>query len=318
MKVGIVGVGAIGGWVAAHLARAGHDVACLARGKTLESLRARGLVLVDGGERTAIAVKASASAAELGPQDVVVVAVKAPSLGSAAADARPLVASHTTIVPMMNGVPWWFVLEPRLETLDPDGAIAAAFPAAQIVGSVVHAACTSPEPGLVEVKRTDRLLFGEPDGASSPRVVELASAMEAAGLPAVVSPRIRQEIWYKLWGNMTMNPISAVARATCDRILDDELVAAFALRVMAEAAAVGDAIGCRVEETGEARNAVTRKLGAFRTSMLQDIEAGRPLELAAMLGAPREIARRHGIATPNMDALHGLARLTAQSFSTRA
>ena len=220
----------------------------------------------------------------------------------------------------MNGVPWWFfhgmpgaLAGARLHTLDPDGAIAAAIPAAQVIGCVVHASCTTPEPGLTRHVMGDGLIVGEPVGGTSPRVAELAKTLVAAGFEARVSERIQQDIWYKLWGNMTMNPISAFTGATSDQLLDDQLVHGFCLAVMAEAAAIGARIGCPIAQSGEDRMAVTRELGAFRTSMLQDAEAGRPLEIDALLTVVREIASRVEVRTPYLDGLLGLTRLFART-----
>jgi 2-dehydropantoate 2-reductase len=219
----------------------------------------------------------------------------------------------------MNGVPWWFfdgmpgpLAGTRLQTLDPDGAIAAAIPATGVLGCVVHAACTTPEPGLVRHVMGNGLIIGEPAGSTSPRVAALAQALAAAGFDARVSERIQQDIWYKLWGNMTMNPISALTGATADRILDDELVNRYCLAVMDEAAAIGARIGCPIAQSGAERIAVTRKLGAFRTSMLQDADAGRPLEIDALLTVVREIADRANVPTPHLDGLLGLTRVFAR------
>jgi len=313
-RIAIVGVGAIGGWVSASLAAAGHEVSVLARGATLEAVRARGVRLTTGDQTILGAVNASASAAELGEQDVVVIAMKAPTLPGVAPSLRPLIGPDTAIVPMLNGVPWWFMDgEGPLRSVDPDGALAASLPVGQIVGCVVHASAVATAPGEIRLNMADRLIFGEPGGGDSPRIDALVRLFAEAGLPAVASANIRQEIWYKLWGNMTVNPVSALTLATADRILDDPLVSAFILAVMAEAAAIGAAIGCPIAQTGEERNAVTRKLGAFRTSMLQDVEAGRAIELDALLAAPREIASRFGLPTPAMDALFGLTRLMGAS-----
>jgi 2-dehydropantoate 2-reductase len=225
-----------------------------------------------------------------------------------------MIAAGTWIVPMLNGVPWWFMSGREggaLASADPDGRIARALPFAQLIGSVVHASSASPEPGLIVHGFGNGLILGEPLGGASDRVRQAADIFAGAGLAATASEDIRRDIWYKLWGNMTMNPVSALTGATCDRILDDPLAEDFILRIMAEAAAIGAAIGCPIKASGRDRMAVTRKLGAFKTSMLQDVEAGRPIELDALLAAPREIGRAAGVPTPNMDALLGLTRLFA-------
>lgn len=312
MKVGIVGAGAIGGWVGAKLAAAGSHVSVLARGQTLNAVVANGLVLHEDSGSIAPQVAASGNAADLGPQALVVLAVKAPALREAAQAARPFIDQDTIIVPMLNGVPWWFLSDqPQLRpaSLDPDGTIGDALPADQVIGCVVHASCSALAPGVIRRHFGKGLILGEPSRKPTDRLERVAALFAAAGLDVTKSDRIQQDIWYKLWGNMTMNPISALTRTTADLILDDELVSAFALRIMAEAAEIGAAIGCPIAESGEDRMQVTRKLGAFKTSMLQDVEAGRAIEVEALLGAPRAIGERAGIRTPYMDALLGMTRL---------
>jgi len=215
-------------------------------------------------------------------------------------------------------VQWWFTEglegplsgEP-LDAVDPDGRIADLIPPSRVVGCVVHASCSLDAPGHAIHTNGNRLIIGEPNGETTPRLTRIRDALSAAGFGAELSGRIHKDVWYKLWGNMTMNPISALTGALTDGILDDELVKAFALSVMAEASEIGRRIGCPITESGEDRMKVTRRLGGIKTSMLQDVEAGRPLEIDALLGAPRELAAKTGVATPNMDALHGLARLFA-------
>lgn len=318
MRIAIVGAGAIGGWIGVRLAQQGHAISVLARGATLAALKAGPWKLDIGGETLSADVTASDDAADLGVQDIVIVALKGPALESVAPRLAPLIGPDTMIVPMMNGVPWWFTLggagdiaPSGLASIDPNDTLAGALPLASVIGNVVHASTFSSGPAYIVHKGGNRLIFGEPDGADSARLSQLVALFREAGFDAEASPRIRYEIWYKLWGNMTMNPISAFTGATCDRLLDDQLVAGFVLRIMDEAKAIGDRIGCRIEERGEDRNAVTRQLGAFKTSMLQDAEAGRPLEIDQLLSAPREMAGKLGIETPNLDALLGLTRLFA-------
>lgn len=306
--IAIVGLGAIGGWVAARLALAGNAVVALAR----EAATTRTLVLHDetGTERVPIRC---APAADLGEQQLVVIAVKATALADAAEAARPLIGPDTIVVPMLNGVPWWFIAGQRLETVDPDRRIAAAIPLDQLVGCVVHAAVERDAADEVRVVHADRLLFGNVNLGQPEEAERVARLFGWAGFRAEVVPDIRRAIWYKLWGNMTFNPVSALTLATGDRITGQPDVRAFILACMAEAAAVGARIGCPILESGEERLALTERLGPFRSSMLQDVEAGRPIELEALVGAPREIARREGVATPNIDALYGLTRLMAES-----
>jgi len=320
MKVCIYGAGAIGGFLGARLAAHGHAVSAVARGATLAALNAHGMRLRSGDAQIAPRVGASADPAELGAQDLVVIAVKEPAMRDVAARISPLIGADTIVLTAMNGMQWWFFdgmqgpcAGMKLTTLDADGAIARAIPGRHVVGCVVHASCTTPEPGLVHNVMGQRLIIGEPAGGQSPRVATLARELNAAGFECEVAERIQQEIWYKLWGNMTMNPVSAFTGATVDRVLDDELANAFLRSIMAEAKAIGAAIGCPVEQTAEDRNAVARKLGAFKTSMLQDVEAGKPLEIDALLTAVREIAQRVNVAAPNLDALLGLTRVFARS-----
>jgi 2-dehydropantoate 2-reductase len=214
---------------------------------------------------------------------------------------------------MMNGVPWWFAGGELLASVDPGERIAAALPMAQVLGCVIHAACRRPAPDRIEIAMLDRLLIGEPGGGSSERTADFARVLAEAGLAGEAVAEVRRAIWYKLWGNMTINPMSALTLATADRILADPGSRAFILACMTEAAAIGAEIGCPITESGEQRLAVTATLGAFKTSMLQDVEAGRAIELDALLGAPLEIAARAGVPAPNLAALHGLAQLMGES-----
>jgi len=314
MRVAVVGAGAIGGWVAAKLAIAGEEVSVLARGDTLQLMHAEGIRLEEQGEEFVANVPAAGACEELGPQDLVIVAVKAPALPALASELKPLIGPGTTILPLLNGVPWWFVEGERLPSVDPDGSIAAALPFEQILGCVVHASCSRSAPNRVNVKHADKLIIGEPDGGSSERLARLFALLDDAGLRPDQTNNVRRAIWYKLWGNATINPLSALTRATCDLILADSECRAWMLEGMAELAAVGAAIGCSISESGEDRMAVTARLGAFKTSMLQDVEAGRPIELEALVGAPREIAGRHGIATPALDRLYNVTKLMAESL----
>src|SRR6476620_372868 len=315
MNICVVGAGAIGGWVAAKLAIGGEQVSVLARGDTLQRVRAEGLRIEEHGEEFVAAIEAADHAAALGEQDLVVIAVKAPALPALASELRPLIGPETVIVPMLNGVPLWFLECAPLTSVYPDGAVAAALPLGHIVGCVVHASCSRSAPNRITVKHADKLILGEPRGGSGDRVDRLCGLFERAGISCERSGNVRRAIWYKLWGNATINPLSALTHATCDRILADPECRAWMLEGMAELAAVGAAIGCPISESGEDRMAVTARLGACKTSMLQDVEAGRPIELEALLGAPREIARARGIATPALDRLYGATRLLSASLS---
>ncbi|MCV2370768.1 2-dehydropantoate 2-reductase [Roseateles oligotrophus] len=324
MKICIVGAGAIGGWFAAHVGhQLGSEVqlSALARGATLDALRAHGLRMdKTSGEHISVPILASDKPEDLGQPDLVVIAVKGPALAAVAPAVKALLGPQTRVLVAMNGVPWWFfngLQGPcqglQLRSVDPGGVIAASIPAERVIGSVVHASCSSPEPGLVKHVMGMGLILGDPAGGRPAHVTELADLLGRAGFNATVSERIQKDIWYKLWGNMTMNPISALTGATCDRILDDDLVCGFVTAVMLEAGAIGERIGCPVGQTPQERHAVTRKLGAFKTSMLQDVEAGRPLELDALVASVREIGQHIGLATPYTDAMLGLTRLMAQT-----
>jgi 2-dehydropantoate 2-reductase len=314
MNICVVGAGAIGGWIAAKLAIAGQPVNILARGDTLRLVRAEGLRLEEKGEEFVAAVTALESSGDVGGQDVVIIAVKAPALPALASELRPLIGPETIIVPMLNGVPWWFVEGETLRSVDPDGAIAAALPFNRIIGCVVHASCSRSAPNRIRVKHADKLIIGEPDGESSERLARLFALLDEAGLRPDLTHNIRRAIWYKLWGTATMNPLSALTRGTADAIMADAECRAWILEGKAELAGVGAAIGCPISESGEDRMEVTARLGAFKTSMLQDVEALRPIELEALLGAPREIARRRGVPTPALDRLYGVTKLMAQSL----
>jgi 2-dehydropantoate 2-reductase len=318
MKICIYGIGAVGGFIGAKLAHAGYSINAIAKGSTLKALQQYGLRMLTNNETFSVDVNAVESPETLGIQDLVVVAVKATAMGTIVKQISPLIGPDTIVVTAMNGVPWWFFngfggkySGMRLQSVDPDGEIAATIPSHTIVGSVVHGSFSLIEHGYVKHVFGNTLIIGEPDGTMSERIHSLEKVFSKAGIDIVVSRNIQQDIWFKLWGNMTMNPVSAITGATCDRILDDPLVNKFCLTVMDEAARIGEIIGCPVSQSGEERNAVTRKLGAFKTSMLQDVEAGRPVELNALVNAVHEIGQNVGVETPNIDTLLGLARLFA-------
>lgn len=314
MQVGIIGAGAIGGWIAARLAHGGHDVRILARAETGKALRADGLALVQDGERMVLHPRICADAQEVGLCDLVIVGVKSFALESVAPSIAAMMKPETLVVPMLNGVPWWFMgRDVSLRSVDPHGILQKFLPYEQIVACVVHAAAARTSPAEITLFRGDRLIMGEPGGGAGTRVSALVDQFRAAGLPAEQSHDVRADIWFKLWGNMTINPISALTLATADRILDDPLVLGLIAAVMEEAREIGRRIGCPIEQSTVERNAVTRKLGAFRTSMLQDVDASRPIELDALLAAPREIAAMVGVATPSLDILFGLTRLMGVS-----
>jgi 2-dehydropantoate 2-reductase len=319
MKVCIAGAGAIGGLLGARLAAVGRcELSVLARGATLQALQTHGWRLQQNGQIIQAAAQASDSPAELGTQDLVIVAVKATALEAVAPRIAALLGPGTVVLPAMNGVPWWFAQgvlpgeEASLQSVDPHGIIGRAIDFARVVGCVVHVNASTPEPGFVQHKAGNGLIVGEPDGRLSPRAKAIADLLAGAGFETTLSDDIRHAIWYKLWGNMTINPLSAITGATADRLLDDPLLREFCSSAMREAAAVGARLACPNEQTPEDRHAITRKLGAFKPSMLQDVEAGRPLELDTIVAAVSELGQKTGISTPSIDALLGIARVFAR------
>ncbi|MDZ5456106.1 2-dehydropantoate 2-reductase [Azohydromonas lata] len=314
-KVCIVGAGAIGGLIGARLAAAGEvEVSALARGATLQALRTHGWRLQTALGAVTGPARASEAAAELGEQDLVVIAVKGPALTGVARGLAPLLGPRTLVLPAMNGVPWWFCqgwpgFEEPLRSVDPGGVVARAIPFDQVLGCVVHASTFTSEPGLVVHRMGDGLIVGEPRGGRSERAEGVVQLLARAGFNATHSADVRFDAWFKLWGNLTMNPVSALTGATVDRVLADALVRDFCSAAMREAAAIGERLGCAVAQSPEDRHAVTARLGAVKTSMLQDVEAGRALELDAIVGAVHEMGQRLGVPTPNVSALLGLTRL---------
>jgi 2-dehydropantoate 2-reductase len=318
MRICVVGAGAIGGVIAARLAAEGSDadVSVLARGATLAAIRDGGLRMSSAEGTVSAQVTASDDAAELGEQDFVIVAVKGQSMGGVAASVGGLLGPSTTVLSTLNGVPWWFLdgfggpaAGRHLGSVDPDGFIASVLPAARVIGGTVHLSASSPAPGEVSWRSGNGLIIGELDGASSSRLDALADVLRGGGFDVTVSARIRDDVWYKLWGNLTLNPICALTNASTGPALDDELVRDFISRAMLEARAIGERIGCPIAQSPEDRHAVTQKLGDFVPSMLHDARAGRALELDALTGAVRELGAIVGVPTPYVDAIHGLTRL---------
>jgi len=324
MKVALVGAGAIGCWLGARLAHQTHTpirLSVLARGESLQAIQAHGVQLSIAGQTLQAPVHASDKAADLGVQDLVLVALKAPALGEVAAQLSPLIGPHTVVLTAMNGVPWWFLQgqkaeagATRLHTIDPDGVIERAIPATQVLGCVVHASCALLGRGHAKHHFGNGLIVGEPLGGRSDRAERTVALLCAAGFDATLSTHIQKDIWYKLWGNMTVNPISAMTGATTDQVLADPLVRAFMSRVMLEAQSIGTRLGLPIDQQPEDRHAITAKLGKFKSSMLQDVEARRVVELDALVSAVRELGERTGVDTPFTDALLGLSRLHAQGL----
>ena len=307
MNICVFGAGAIGGWVAARLAGAGNRVTALTSRGPLPRLQ------ISENERHDTVELGEAG----GLADLLVLAVKAPALPSVVASAAKLIGPDTLVLPLLNGVPWWFVEGQPLRSVDPDGTIGDTLPMRQVIGSVVHASCSRSAPDHVVVKHADKIILGEPAGGSSSRVAALAATFDHAGIRCEQSEDVRRAIWYKLWGNATVNPLSALTRAPADALIADPELRAFMADGMAELARIGTPIGCAISESSEDRMAVTARLGSFKPSMLQDVEAGRQIELEALVGAPREIARRHGIATPALDRIYAMTRLLGDNLSLR-
>jgi 2-dehydropantoate 2-reductase len=315
MRILVIGAGAIGGWLAAVLSRGGADVSVLARGQTLRAIRNDKLIVLDREQRHEYSLVASSNADDLPRPDVVVLAVKTSGFAEAVAGARHLFEHRPLVVTAMNGLPWWFLAglggplnDQRLESIDPGGRAAALLAGVSPVGAVVHASTKAEAPGVIRIAAVDRLILGEPGGKASPVTEQLAGIVAAGGVACPVSPVIRTEIWAKLWGNMSMNPVSALTRRTTNAILGDPHLIALLRDMMTEFARVGARIGITLPMTVDDRLGLARKLGDFRTSMLNDIEAGRPLEVEGLLGVVVEMADKLGEPVPASRAVYALAR----------
>jgi 2-dehydropantoate 2-reductase len=321
MKICIVGAGAIGGSIAARIAaNTEHAVSVLARGKQLAAIQNRGLTLIVGGERCIAKPRAAADPAALGPQDMIILALKAYSLAPVAPSLTKLLTRDSVIVPVQNGVPWWYfyreggVLDgTRLRTIDPDGALWAALDPCQVVGAVTYAGAAVPEPGVIDLSCDEIMVFGEPDGTHSARLARVTELFAKAGFKTEATDAIRKVIWLKLWGNATVNPVSILAMTTVDRLLADPRVKHTLATAMTEVQAVATKLGIAFDVTLEERFVQTAGLGAFKTSMLQDLEAGRPLEVDALVGVVVELAHKLGVPVPVMETLHALAGLRGRT-----
>ena len=320
MKICIFGAGAIGGVMAAWLEKAGHEVSMVARGANLEAIRAKGLRIRTNatGEILTTHPKVDSDPAKLGIQDYVVVTVKGQSLPQVAASIGPLLGPDSSVVTAMNGVPWWFFDKLaygggklRLETLDPGGRLSQAMPTKSLVGCVIHCAASVPEPGLVSHNMGKKLILGEPGGKNTARTTKIAEAFAAAGFDTITSGFIEKDFWVKLLGNVSFNPVSALTLATADRMINDPLVKGYMVSVMKEVLAIGRAVGVDADIDPEARIDMARALGAFKTSMLQDMEAGKALEIDGLLMGTLDIAKQANVPAPFTESLLGLIRLRA-------
>ena len=318
MKICVYGAGAIGGLMAAWLARSGHEVSVVARGAQLDAIRRDGLRVQTQGKAESFRIKADSDPARLGAQDYVLVTVKAQSLTAVADTIAPLLGKDTSVVTAMNGVPWWFFhgmkrRDARLESLDPGGKLSRAIPTERVVGCVIHLAASTPEPGLIRHNMGSKLILGEPGGENTARTKRIAEALTAAGFEIVVTDAIEKEFWVKLLGNVSFNPVSALTGSTADRLIEDPKVKGYMVQVMREVLAIGRAVGVDAGIDPEARIDMARILGTFKTSMLQDLEAGKPLEIDGLLAGTLEIAAKAGVSAPFTESLFGLIRARAVS-----
>ncbi len=319
MKVAVFGAGAIGGMMGVKLAAAGADVTFIARGPHLAAMQADGVTLKSAAESTTVRPRCLADAARAGVQDYVIVTLKAHSLPAAAPAIASMMGPQTALITAVNGVPYWYFhglpgpwAERRVESVDPGGVVWNTLPPAQAIGCVVYPAAEVVAPGIIEHTYGDRFSLGEPDGSRSPRIEAISKLLIASGLKAPVRPRIRDEIWVKLWGNLCFNPVSALTGATLDRIVGRPDLRALCRTMMMEAQAVAEALGVKFAVTLEKRLDGALEVGAHRTSMLQDLERGRPLEIEALLGAVVELGAVTGHGMPTCETVLALVRERAR------
>ena len=324
MKIAVVGAGAIGGYLGAKLSVAGEDVTFIARNRNLAAIQDQGfrLILEDGSTLHAPAVRAVEQMADAGPQDAVLLTVKAHQVRELLPALRSLFGPKTMVVTMINGVPWWYFQKlsgpyqgRAVSSVDPEGALAANIEVERLIGSVVYPAAELVEPGLVRVIEGNRFTLGELDGSRSERIEALSAAFMRAGFKSPVSRDIRAELWVKLWGNLSFNPISALTHATLQDICRFPLTRTLAERMMTEAQAVAEALGVKFKITLAQRLAGAEAVGAHKTSMLQDVEHGRALELEALVGAVVELGQITGTPTPNIEAIYAACSLLGRSLA---
>ena len=320
MKVCIFGAGAIGGYMGVKLAKAGADVSLVARGPHLAAMQEKGLTLIEEDESTTVPVTASDDPAALGVQDYVIVTLKAHSVPPVVSKMAPLIGQDTTIVSGVNGVPWWYFhkLEgahegTRLDSVDPGNLQWDGFGPDRVLGCVVYPAAEVIEPGVIKHIEGNRFSLGEPDGSKSDRAQALSKILSNAGLKAPVRPKLRDEIWVKLWGNLSFNPISALTHATLDVLCTDEGTRAVARNMMVEAQEIAERLGVKFPIDVDRRIAGGAAVGAHRTSMLQDLDQGRPMEIDALVASVQELGRVTGVPTPTIDTVLGLIRLRART-----
>ena len=324
MKYAIVGAGAIGGYLGARLSLAGEEVTFIARNKNLQAIKAHGfrLQLPDGTVQHAPKVRAVQHMAEAGVQDVVLLTTKAHQVRELLPDLRALFGPDTLVVTMINGIPWWYFQKiggafegQVLASVDPDGVLAAGIETGRLIGSIVYPAAELVEPGVVKLIEGNRFTLGELDGQRTPRIEALAKSLMAAGFKAPVSRDIRSEIWVKLWGNLSFNPISALTHATLEDICRFPLTRELAARMMTEAQRVGEKLGVEFKISLEQRISGAESVGAHKTSMLVDVEHGRALELQALVGSVVELGRITNTPTPTIEAVYAMSALLAKTLS---
>jgi 2-dehydropantoate 2-reductase len=322
MNITVIGAGAIGGLMAAKLAAAGEAVSVVARGEHLNAIRERGLVLKEGGEEIVARVDATDRIADAGRPDLVVLAVKAHQLAPIAADVASILSPSTMVITAQNGIPWWYFFKHggphegvRLKSVDPGGVIADHLPIDAIIAGIVYQAAEIESPGVIRHIEGNRFPLAEIDGSKSERVAALSRTFFKAGFKSPVLTDVRAEIWTKLWGNLAFNPISALTRAMLDDICRFSPTRALAAAMMREAQAVGEAFGVKFRISVEQRIAGAEGVGAHKTSMLQDIEHGRAIEIEALLGSVVELARLADVATPHLDAVYAVAKLLGETVA---
>lgn len=320
MKVCIFGAGAIGGYMGVKLAKAGADVSLVARGPHLSAMQEKGLTLIEEEETTTVSVTASDDPTTLGVQDYVIVTLKAHSVPPVVSKMAPLIGPNTTIVSGVNGVPWWYFHQlegehegTRLESVDPGNVQWDGFGPDRVLGCVVYPAAEVIEPGVIKHIEGNRFSLGEPDGSKSERALALSKILSDAGLKAPVRPKLRDEIWVKLWGNLSFNPISALTHATLDVLCTDEGTRAVARNMMLEAQEIAERLGVKFPIDVDRRIAGGAAVGAHRTSMLQDLDQGRPMEIDALVASVQELGRVTNLPTPTIDTVLGLVRLRART-----
>jgi 2-dehydropantoate 2-reductase len=322
MKICVVGAGAIGGMLAVKLALQGHEVSVVIRGANLEAVRRQGMLLrMDDGTQYHAPLQASDRIADFGHQDVVILGMKAHQVPAVAAEIPALLGPETAVVTAQNGLPWWYFHQHggeyqgrRIEAVDPGGIVSSHIDAARAIGCIIYPACEMAAPGVIQHIEGNRFTLGEPSGEDTPRIRQLAEAMRAAGFKTPISSDIRSEIWLKLWGNVCFNPISALCHATLVDICEYGPSRDLAMRMMTEAQGIGEKLGVQFKVSLDKRIAGAAAVGKHKTSMLQDVEAGRPIELEALVGSVMELGRMTGTPTPTIDTVYALAALLAQTL----